>query len=311
MKLVITGALGHIGSRLIREMPTMFPNVDIVIVDNLSTQRYCSLYNLPKTGHFQFIEADVLTCDLESIFTGADVVIHLAAITDATNSFNNREQVELVNFHAVERVGKACCNVGCAMIFPSTTSVYGTKAEFVDEDCSKNELIPQSPYAESKLKAEEYLNLLGSQQGLNYIICRLGTICGVSPGMRFHTAVNKFCWQAVMGQPITVWRTAMHQTRPYLSLGDAIRAFGFIIRNKIFNRLVYNILTDNLTPREIIDRIEQHVGQVQIEIIDSMIMNMLSYKVSCQHFKDLGFTFSGSVSTDISDTIALLSTSNS
>jgi nucleoside-diphosphate-sugar epimerase len=47
MNLMITGALGHIGSRLIHELPTgMFQNV--FLLDNLSTQRYPSLFNLPK-----------------------------------------------------------------------------------------------------------------------------------------------------------------------------------------------------------------------------------------------------------------------
>jgi dTDP-D-glucose 4,6-dehydratase len=36
MKIVITGALGHIGSRLIRETPGLVPSVDMVLVDNLS-----------------------------------------------------------------------------------------------------------------------------------------------------------------------------------------------------------------------------------------------------------------------------------
>ncbi len=44
MKFVITGALGHIGSQLIRELPKMFPNAEIVMIDNLSTQRYCSFF---------------------------------------------------------------------------------------------------------------------------------------------------------------------------------------------------------------------------------------------------------------------------
>jgi hypothetical protein len=35
----------------------------------------------------RFIEDNILTANLEQLFTGIDVVIHLAAITDATNSF--------------------------------------------------------------------------------------------------------------------------------------------------------------------------------------------------------------------------------
>ena len=71
--------------------------------------------------------------------------------------------------------------------------------------------------------------------------------------MRFHTAVNKFCWQAVMGQPITVWNTAYDQKRPYLDLFDASRAIAFIIENNIFDGRIYNVLTQNFTVRQVVD----------------------------------------------------------
>ena len=222
MKIVVTGALGHIGSRLIRELPAMFPEAEMVMLDNLLTQRYCSLFNLPASGQYRFLEDDVLTADLPSIFDGATAVVHLAAITDAANSFQIKEEVEQVNFNGTERVAQACRQVDCALVFPSTTSVYGSQAEEVDEDCPFSDLKPQSPYAEAKLKAERLLQNLGEEKDLKFVICRLGTIFGTSIGMRFHTAVNKFCWQAVMGQPLTVWKTALHQNRPYLDLGDAV-----------------------------------------------------------------------------------------
>ena len=68
MKIVVTGGLGHIGSRLIRKLPLQFSDIEIVIVDNLLTQRYCSLFNLPEKGKYSFIEADVTTVNLEKIF---------------------------------------------------------------------------------------------------------------------------------------------------------------------------------------------------------------------------------------------------
>ncbi len=46
MKLLVTGALGHIGSRFIRSLkPGDWES--IVLLDDLSTQRYGSLFNLP------------------------------------------------------------------------------------------------------------------------------------------------------------------------------------------------------------------------------------------------------------------------
>jgi nucleoside-diphosphate-sugar epimerase len=310
MKIVITGALGHIGSRLIRDLPLTFPGGEIIMLDNLSTQRFCSLFNLPSEGNYRFIEADVLEYDMRPLLKDADVVIHLAAITNATASFSIPGQIEQVNFEGTKRVVQACAEMGCAIFFPSTTSVYGTQAALVDEDCSIDELKPQSPYAESKLKAEGLLYQLGQEAGLHYVICRFGTICGISEGMSFHTAVNKFCWQAVMGLPLTIWRTALHQKRPYLSLLDASEAVNFILQNKIYDNRVYNVVTENLTPADLVRMIEAQGVHLEIQHTDSQIMNLLSYEVSNRRFLERGFVFSGNIENDISQTISLLRAGN-
>lgn len=306
MKIVITGALGHIGSRVIRELPKVFSDPEIVMIDNMLTQRYCSLFNLPVEGKYHFIEADVLTTDLNPIFKDADVVLHLAAITDAASSFKNKEQVENVNYNATVKVAETCQDVKCPMIHISTTSVYGTQKNVVDEDCTPEELQPQSPYAESKLKEEQFLQTLGSSGKLNFIICRFGTICGISPGIRFHTAVNKFCWQAVMGQPLTIWRTALNQKRPYLVLNDAVKAITFIMKKNLFDQRIYNVLTENRTVKSIIQDIQQYVPHVDIQYVDTEIMNQLSYEVLYGRFKKQGFEFTGQVEKSIEETIQLL-----
>jgi nucleoside-diphosphate-sugar epimerase len=306
MKVVITGALGHIGSHLIREMPVMFPEAEMVMIDNLATQRYCALFNLPSFGRYRFLETDVLTADLAPLFDGAAVVVHLAAITDAANSFQIKEEVEQVNFTGTERVARACRQVGCALIFPSTTSVYGSQADEVDEDCPVNDLKPQSPYAEAKLKAERLLQKLGEENDFRFVICRFGTIFGTSIGMRFHTAVNKFCWQAVMGQPLTVWKTALHQHRPYLDLGDAVNAVNFIIQKKLFDGRVYNVVTTNSSVDHIVNIISKHVADISVQYVDTKIMNQLSYHVSNKRFCDLGFEFEADLERGIAQTIDLL-----
>jgi nucleoside-diphosphate-sugar epimerase len=305
MKLVLTGALGHIGSQFIHNIrPGDY--TEVVLLDNLSTQRYCSLFNLPRGVPFRFVEADVCTADLETLFKGVDAVVHLAAITDATNSFEIADRVEHVNFEGTERVARACVANGCRMVFFSTTSVYGTQKELVDENSSAEELKPQSPYAASKLKAEQMLQQLGQADCLKFVVCRFGTVFGTSIGMRFHTAINKFCWQACLGQPITVWRTALHQKRPYLYLKDAVRALGFIIKTDRFDNQVYNVLTANATVGEIVDEIRTHVPDIHIEYVDTRIMNQLSYEVSCDKFKSLGFEFKGSLEKGIQETIELI-----
>jgi UDP-glucose 4-epimerase len=305
MKIIVTGGLGHIGSRLIRVLPLSFPAAEIVMVDDLSTQRYCSLFNLPTEGNYRFLEADVMTAGLDDIFNGADVVVHLAAITNAAGSFEIADQVEKINFKGTELVARACLRTGAALMFFSSTSVYGTQAEVVDEDCGMEQLKPQSPYADSKLRSEEMLKAMG-QQGLRFISCRFGTIFGVSPGMRFHTAVNKFAWQACLGLPLTVWTTALDQKRPYLDLEDGVRAINFIIERDLFDGQIYNILTTNATVRQIVDTIREFVPDLKVSLVDAAIMNQLSYTVSDEKFAKLGFQTAGDLRRQLGNTVAML-----
>src|SRR5262249_13746983 len=208
----------------VRQLPFDFPEVEIVMIDSMMTQRYASLFDLPVVGRYRFIEADVRTIDLKVLFEGADVIVHLAAITDAAGTFDRAAELEANNFDATARVAAACRGAGARLIHLSSTSVYGTQNALVSEDCANEELKPQSPYAETKLKEEDLIQSLAKRDKLRAMIFRFGTIFGASVGMRYHTAVNRFCWQAVMKQPLAVWKSAYDQKRPYLDLIDAIRA---------------------------------------------------------------------------------------
>ena len=310
MKIIVTGAIGHIGSYIIRDLGVSFPGSNIVMVDNMMTQRFPSLFNLPSNSNYSFIEGDVSQIDLKPVFFGAKVVIHLAAITDAAGSIDKAEELEANNFQSTHRVAEACIEADASLIAISSTSVYGTQKDQVDENCSDSELQPQSPYATTKLKEEELIANLSKDKGLKAIHCRFGTIFGASQGMRFHTAVNKFCWQAVMNQPISVWTTAYDQKRPYLDLLDASRAIAFIIKNNIFDGQIYNVLTSNATVRQVVDTIKEFVPNLEIEFVDNQIMNQLSYEVLCQRFKSKGFVFSGNMRRGIKETIDLLKYAN-
>ncbi|MFZ2491596.1 MAG: NAD-dependent epimerase/dehydratase family protein [Thermoanaerobaculia bacterium] len=306
MRVVVTGALGHIGSSLIRALPMEFPGAEIVMIDDLSTQRYVSLFSLPDQARYRFVEADVNVVDLAPLLSGADAVVHLAAITDAASSFDNAEQVERVNLAATVRVANACAEQRVPLVFLSTTSVYGSQSEVVDEDCSDSDLQPQSPYADSKLQAERQLASIGASSDLRFITCRFGTIFGPSPGMRFHTAVNKFIWQACHHQPITVWKSALDQRRPYLDLRDAVAAITHIVRRDLFDNRVYNVLTLNATVREIVDAIRTHAADLEVSLVESRIMNQLSYTVRDARFRSTGFQPSGSLQEGVASTFAIL-----
>jgi len=305
VRIVVTGALGHIGSRLIRELPEAWPGTEIVMLDNLATQRYASLYDLPGSGQYQFIEGDVLSADLTRWFAGADAVIHLAALTNGART-DLRAQMERVNLDGTERVARACVAAGVPLLFPSTTSVYGVPDGVVSEDCAPDDLRPQSPYAGWKLQSEDLIRSLGQREGLRFVIFRMGTIFGPSVGMRFHTAVNQFCWRAVTRQPVEVWRTASHQFRPYLDLEDAVRAMIFMLRRQQFDRRVYNVLTLNATVTHVVEVLSTFVPDLRITYVDSPLMNRLSFCVDHARFTELGFECSGSLERGIAATVAML-----
>ena len=264
-----------------------------------------SLFNLPDGCHYEFVEADVLTADLIALFTGADAVVHLAALTNGARH-DLRAQMERVNVEGTARVAGACAAMGIGLLFPSTTSVYGVPHGIVTEDCVNADLRPQSPYAEWKLRSEDLLRSLGAKEGLRFLIFRVGTIFGPSVGMRFHTAVNQFCWRAVGGQPLEVWTTASHQFRPYLDLTDAVRAMIFMLRRGQYDEHVYNVLTLNATVTHVVDVLRTYVPDLGITYVDSPLMNDLSYCVDDERLTRLGFEVRGSLERGIGDTVAML-----
>lgn len=281
------------------------------MIDNLMTQRYCSLFNLPKKGKYKFLEGDLTKIDLSPHIKNAYVLIHLAAITDATGSFNKAKEVENNNYKATQKIAEACITSSTRLIAVSSTSVYGTQQKLVSEECHREDLKPQSPYAACKLREEQLVTRLHKAAGLKSIICRFGTIYGVSPGMRFHTAVNKFCWQAAMGQSISVWKTAYNQKRPYLDLGDACNAIIHIIKKDIFNGQIYNVVTQNATVKEIVDKIRFYIPTLKVKFIKNQIMNQLSYEVSNKKFQRTGFTTKNNLSESLKRQLEILKKCNS
>jgi UDP-glucose 4-epimerase len=305
VRIVVTGALGHIGSRLIRELAVACPGAVVVMVDNLATERYASLYDLPTGCQYEFVEADVLDADLGRIFAGADAVVHLAALTNIART-DLHPRMQRVNVDGTARVALACAATGAGLLFPSTTSVYGVANGVVSEGCEPADVNPQSPYAQWKLQSEDMLRSLGRDRGLRFAIFRMGTIFGPSIGMRFHTAVNQFCWRALTGQPIEVWRTASDQFRPYLELSDAVRAMIFVMQRRQFDGRVYNVLTLNATVTHVVSVLSGYVPELRIDYVDSPLMNTLSYCVDNDRFCRLGFTFNGSLDRGIGETVAML-----
>jgi len=301
-RILVTGGLGHIGSALIRESDLLNSCSAVTIVDNLQTQRYCSLFNLPDAVRYTFIESDVVDMCTPSFIQQFDAVVHLAGTVDPVLSATNPSLVHDNNLRITQQVVLSCAQSQTPLIYVSTTSVYTSRVAVVDETC--RDLDPKGAYAQCKLAEEDIiLTMMGVSPS---IIMRLGTIVGPSPGMRFQTAVNKFCWQAVTGQPVEVWTSAIHQTRPYLALPDCTRAIAFAVRESLYPRGVVNMVSWNCSVQDVLDRIRGLGIPLDVKVRDSPLMSDLSFAVSTNLAETLGFQFTGTLEKGVSDTLRWL-----
>ncbi|MDE0973560.1 MAG: SDR family oxidoreductase [Candidatus Nanopelagicales bacterium] len=302
MRIVVTGALGHIGSELIRNPTLIDACHEIVLIDDLSTHKFGSLFNLPPGVKYTLLQGDVAQELSVTLSESVDAVIHLAGITDPLASVSNPNWLFDNNLRITKHIADTCEATKTPLVFVSTTSVYTSTDATVDERCS--DLVPTSPYALCKLQEEAYV--LDATRETKSAVFRLGTIFGASPGMRFHTAVNKFCWQAACGQPIEVWSTAMDQLRPYLALEDATAALSKTVLEHIYPGEIVNAVTCNATVRDVLTAISEFGCTTDVRMVDSPVMNNLSFRTSVEKAKSLGFSFEGNLQREVFNTLKLL-----
>jgi len=304
MKILITGACGHIGSYLSENIYKIKKVSKAILVDNLKSNRFNSLFHSQKKNNLNFFVRDLNNINSLNDFNNIDTIIHCASMTNAEKSFGKEKEMYKNNLNAMETVIKYCKKKNTKLIHISSTSVYGKQAKVVDENCEKKYLNPQSPYAKIKLIEENLLKK--NNNNLKYNTFRFGTITGVSKGIRFHTAVNKFCFNAALNNNIEVYKTALHQYRPYLSIRDSFEVFKFCLDKNFFKNDIFNILTGNFTVNQILNKIKKIKKRLNIKYVNSPIMNQLSYHVDDKKIKKNGLKLNSKIDTDIKNTLNLL-----
>ena len=100
LKILVTGGTGFIGSYLV---DFLLNNHTVTIYDNLSNSSKSIMNSLIKKGA-QFVKGDILDYDtLVESSKGFELMIHLAAKTDITESVLHPEIVENVNVNGCGR----------------------------------------------------------------------------------------------------------------------------------------------------------------------------------------------------------------
>ncbi len=304
MNLLVTGCCGHIGSYLADNIYKIKKIKKTVLIDNIKSNRFCSLFNLGKNNNLKFFLRDVNKKNSLRDFKNIDYVIHCASMTNAEKSFGKEKEMYKNNIDCLKNVIDFCKKNKSKLIHLSSTSVYGKQTNLVDENCEEKYLKPQSPYADIKLIEEKML--IKNSNKLRYNTFRFGTIAGVSKGIRFHTAVNKFCLNASINENIFVYKTALNQYRPYLSLNDAFKVFKFCIEKDFFENQIFNALSGNYTVNQILQKIRKYKKNIKVKLVKSEIMNQLSYHVSSKKLENNGLFLKGNIDNDIKQTLKLL-----
>ena len=302
MKLIITGSCGHIGSYIADRMHLIPKIKETILIDNLGSNRHYSLFNLKKKNKLIFHQIDISKENSLDKFKNINYLIHCASMTNAEKSFSVKNEMFKNNLDCMRVVIDFCKKNKIKLIHLSSTSVYGKQAKIVDENCEKKYLKPQSPYAKIKLIEEK---MLKKEKNLKYTTFRFGTISGFSKGIRFHTAVNKFCLNAALNQKIHVYKTALHQYRPYLTLSDAFKVFKFSINNDFFKNDIFNALSKNYTVSQILEKIKKIKPNIKIKLVDTPIMNQLSYHVDKNKLIKSGLRLNSDLQKDINQTLKL------
>ena len=303
MKILITGACGHIGSHFVENLYKIKKVKKAILVDNLKSNRFNSLFNINHKNKVEFFLKDLNDPKSLNQFKNINIVFHLASITNAAKSFGIEKEMYSNNLNCFNTVVKFCEKIGAKLVHLSSTSVYGKQTELVDETCEKKYLKPQSPYAKIKILEENILKK--RNKSIKYNTFRLGTIAGVSRGINFHTAVNSFCLNAAIGEKIKVYKTALNQYRPYLSIQDVFKLFKFIIENNFFDNEIFNVVSNNFTVKQILKKIKKYKKNIKITFVDSAIMNQLSYNVSKKKLSAKGLTLNSNLDRDIANTLKL------
>lgn len=149
MKVVVTGATGNVGTSTVQALSES-QEIDQIV----GLARREPTWNPPKTS---WVEANVLTADLGTIFKGADAVIHLAwAIQPSRDAVT----LERINVEGSRRVFEAVAAAGVPkLVHASSVGVYsrGPKDREVDEGWP-TEGTSSSFYSRHKVAVERVLD---------------------------------------------------------------------------------------------------------------------------------------------------------
>ena len=177
--ILLTGGAGYIGSHVANLL--IDKNHDVTIIDSLITGNK-TLIN-PKAKFINCDIADTRNISKILINNEFDIVMHFAGLIRVDESVKVPERYNEFNFEKAKIFLNTCFKNNLKkVIFSSTASVYGNP---IKNNVSENDdLNPLNPYAETKLKLENYIINKSKSDDISYIILRYFNVAGADEKLR-------------------------------------------------------------------------------------------------------------------------------
>jgi len=220
MRAVITGGAGFLGSHLCEKL--LENGWDVLCVDNLVTGAEENIAHLSSNPHFRVYRQDVsLYIDVAG---PVDYVLHFASPASPVDYA--RLQIQTLKVGALgthNSLGLALAK-NAKFLLASTSECYGDPLVSPQPETywgNVNPIGPRGVYDEAKRYAEAMTMAYHRAKGMNTHIVRIFNTYG--PRMRLNDgrALPNFIYQALTGQPITVYGDGS-QTRSFCYVSDLI-----------------------------------------------------------------------------------------
>ena len=306
-KIIITGGLGYIGTELCKIYSGVSWHHKIIVIDNrFVSERVSQIRN----WNMEFIHGDILDKDLvNKIFKDADIVHHLAGITDVPRTKNEStnekdEKIKLVGEKGTQNILEAI-NSKCKIIFPSTHVIY-EGIDKVKNNIKENEVsAPVLSYSQSKAINEKQLK----KSGKNYIILRLGSVYGYSSDTaRIDIMPNLFSKISSQDGTLRLF-SGGKQIKSLVPLIDVARCFKFMEERDDLSSETFNLTKDTLTVKEVAEVCKKHNPKIILRETNDEIPN-LGFSLSNKKILNTGFKFLYNLDQNIKEMITKWSKQN-
>ena len=260
MKVLVTGGAGFIGSNLVQYMNRHAPNIEVRVIDDLSTGRLTNLEGL----RVEMIVGSIL--DVETLLLAAndiDAVIHLAAIGSVPRSVAAPRPTHDVNVTGTLNVLEVARHTGIQhVIVASSSSVYGSNTALPKSEFDWTR--PMSPYGVSKLATEAYSLAYGFSYGMKILAFRFFNVYGPKqPADHDYAAViPRFLDAAMHRRPLDVYGDGL-QSRDFTYVDTVCAVILEALLGKVHSPDPVNLaFGTNVSLLNLIGQIEAILGEI-------------------------------------------------